>query len=156
MTSIINNGEIVDDFWYLLNTAAEIVPNTAPGKQKLLLPLAHWEKHRDALMQAGHHVGFWLAPNETPEALIPQLNRIQVIAIQFCLRMVAVILWRGCYRSVTAFAGSCVPSSIFCVTRYIFCTSAVSMLFTCALTRILKRPLQHCGIIPGHRLSATD
>ena len=83
MASIIKNGEIVADPWCLLAAGAEAFTTVTVIKPQLLLPLARWGQERELLEKAGYTVGVWLAPDDAPEALIPRLAQIPVIAIQF-------------------------------------------------------------------------
>lgn len=83
MARIIKNGEIVADPWCLLAPGAEALGTVTVIKPQLLLPLARWVQERELLEKAGYTVGVWLAPDDAPEALIPRLAQIPVIAIQF-------------------------------------------------------------------------
>ena len=76
MARIIKNGEIVADPWCLLAAGAE-----APASVTVIK--ARWAQERELLENAGYTVGVWLAPDDAPEALIPRLAQIPVIAIQF-------------------------------------------------------------------------
>ena len=83
MARIIKNGEIVADPWCLLAAGAEALGTVTVIKPQLLLPLARWAQELESLENAGYTVGVWLAPDDAPEALIPRLAQIPVIAIQF-------------------------------------------------------------------------
>ncbi|MDP3439085.1 MAG: DUF934 domain-containing protein [Azonexus sp.] len=80
---MIKNGEIVADPWCLLVAGAEALASATVIKPQLLLPLARWVQELELLEKAGYAVGVWLAPDDEPEALIPRLAQIPVIAIQF-------------------------------------------------------------------------
>lgn len=81
MRRIIKDGQLVDDCWRLSEAAT--LPDASAGRQHLLLPLPIWEEKRETLEAAGHQVGVWLAPDDSPEALLPQLDRIPLVAIHF-------------------------------------------------------------------------
>lgn len=83
MARIIKNGEVVADPWCLLAPGAELPASVTAIKPQLLLPLARWVQELESLEKAGYTVGVWLAPDDAPEALIPRLAQIPVIAIQF-------------------------------------------------------------------------
>ncbi len=83
MARIIKNGEIVVDPWCLLAPESEALASVTVIKPQLLLPLARWVQERDLLEKTGYTVGVWLAPDDAPEALLPRLAQIPVIAIQF-------------------------------------------------------------------------
>ena len=83
MARIIKNGEIVADPWCLLAAGGEALASVTVIKPQLLLPLARWAQELELLEKAGYTVGVWLAPDDAPEALIPRLAQIPVIAIQF-------------------------------------------------------------------------
>ena len=77
MKPVIRDGRIVADEWRVLPSEAEL-PGDSTG---LLLPLGLWRAHRDATDPA--RTGVWLAPGDAPDALLPELQTLPVIAIHF-------------------------------------------------------------------------
>lgn len=81
MAAIIKNGEIVDDRWLRLTTE-QIEADGLPADGPILVPLPVWLARREALLARGE-VAVWLAPGEEPEALVEDLDRLPLIAIDF-------------------------------------------------------------------------
>ena len=81
MTHLIKDGRIVADPWQWIRA------DEPPGIERLddqghfLLPLELWRSCRDTLAPA--QAGVWLAPDDSPEALLPWLAGIPLIAIHF-------------------------------------------------------------------------
>ena len=69
MPHVIKHGLLVADDWTLV-TSAPADPARA------ILPLADWQARPD-------HPAVWLAPEETPDALLPHLDRLALVAIHF-------------------------------------------------------------------------
>ena len=80
MSRLIRNRAVVDDAVALLRDAVSLADVPAAGP--VLVPLALWQAARDALAARGD-VGVWLAPDDDPGALAPDLERLSVIAIDF-------------------------------------------------------------------------
>jgi len=80
---IIRGREVVDDDWSVLRLdegqSAETVEIPAG---KIIVPLAVWLAQRDTLA-ARTALGVWLAPDESAASISDDLQRFQVIAIDF-------------------------------------------------------------------------
>lgn len=76
MPRLIKGREVVEDAYVLVRDHA------LPECGAVIVPLATWTAHRDALIARGD-VGVWLAPAEDPFALADDLAAIQVVAIDF-------------------------------------------------------------------------
>jgi uncharacterized protein (DUF934 family) len=83
MDRIIRDGQIVDDHWCMLAADADMVAFAASDRRQFLLPMVRWADCREILEQGGHQVGVWLAADDSPEALIPDMGRIPLVAIHF-------------------------------------------------------------------------
>ena len=77
MTRIIKNGALVPDRWQRVEAGAALPADDAP----LILPLPMWLAHRGGRDPALS--GVWLAPDDDPDALLPALAELPVIAIHF-------------------------------------------------------------------------
>jgi uncharacterized protein (DUF934 family) len=78
MPQLIKDGAIVADRWTLLREATGELPPNEP----VIVPLSRWVAQRDALRARGA-VGVWLAPDEDPEALAPDVGELPLIAVDF-------------------------------------------------------------------------
>ena len=77
MTRIIKNGALVPDLWKRVEAGAALPADEAP----LILPLPMWLARRGGRDPA--LTGVWLAPDDDPDALLPALAELPVIAIHF-------------------------------------------------------------------------
>lgn len=71
MSSLIKHGLLQADDWRLVQAG-----DTPANPARAILPLADWQA-RPA------HPAVWLAPDETPDALLPHLGHLTLIAIHF-------------------------------------------------------------------------
>ncbi len=84
MAKVIRNGRIVADDFEVLRLAEGETPETvALPAGKIIVPLAVWKARRAELEPRGAEVGVWLAGNEDPAALAPDLARLAVVAVNF-------------------------------------------------------------------------
>jgi len=79
MGKVIIDGAIVDNQWQRLEGDA-LEPELPGGK--IIVPLAYWQAHRDALLSRGD-VAVWLAPGEEPKDLEDDLAALPLVAIHF-------------------------------------------------------------------------
>ncbi|MEP5232030.1 DUF934 domain-containing protein [Alcanivorax sp.] len=79
MGKVIIDGAIVDNQWQRLE--GEALEAELPSG-KIIVPLAYWQAHRDALLNRGD-VAVWLAPGEEPKDLDDDLGALPLIAIHF-------------------------------------------------------------------------
>ncbi len=70
MSHVIKHGMLVADDWTLVTDT----PPANPGRA--ILPLVDW-------LACPEHPAVWLAPDDSPDALLPQLDRLTLIAIHF-------------------------------------------------------------------------
>ena len=77
MQRIIKNRQIVEDSWQHLDTAAELP--TGP----VIVPLAHWKKQRNALLERCDPVGVRLPNTANPAELAEDLPKIAGVALEF-------------------------------------------------------------------------
>jgi uncharacterized protein (DUF934 family) len=80
MPKLIKDRELVDDAWALLRDAVAL--GDVPAEGPVIVPLALWREHRDALSARGS-VGVWLAPSDDADALAADVSRLPLIAVDF-------------------------------------------------------------------------
>lgn len=79
---IIRDRRIVEDDWIVIPADADALPESG----KLIIPLERWLEQRDRLVaraQDGNRLGLWLDSDEDPAALIDDLHRFALIAVNF-------------------------------------------------------------------------
>lgn len=81
MPKLIKDGAIVDDRYTFVAPAEDgsLVLPDGP----VLVKLATWRQHRDALLAHPHARGVQLAPDEFAEAIVDELPRLDLVAIEF-------------------------------------------------------------------------
>ncbi len=79
MGKIIIDGAIVDNQWQRLE--GDTLEGELPSGN-VIVPLAYWQTHRDALLSRGD-VAVWLAPGEEPKDLEDDLAALPLVAIHF-------------------------------------------------------------------------
>jgi uncharacterized protein (DUF934 family) len=80
MPLLIKGRAVVEDRWTLLRDAA--APADIPADSPVIVPLGLWLSARETLAAHGN-VGVWLKPNEDPDALAGDIERLPLIAIDF-------------------------------------------------------------------------
>jgi uncharacterized protein (DUF934 family) len=75
---LLRDGRLVADP-FVDAAALETVPATGP----VIVSLAQWQAHRDALLARGSPVGVRLKSDQHPEALAADLGRLAVVAVEF-------------------------------------------------------------------------
>lgn len=84
MPRIIKNGSVVEDNWQVFTIADGETPATVTlPAAPALLPLAVWLARRDEVISACARPGVWLDADEGPEALVGDIERFAVIAVNF-------------------------------------------------------------------------
>jgi len=80
---IIKNKAIVSDDWTILRLSENEAPEsiTVPAG-KIIVPLKVWQAQRDNL-QTRAELGVWLASHERPEELKGEVEKFDVIAVDF-------------------------------------------------------------------------
>ena len=83
MAEIIRNGQVVADDWQVLRPTPEapLAPESLPPG-RVIVPLAFWTAHADALLERGDAAP-WIAGNEEPAKLQPWLDKLALIAVDF-------------------------------------------------------------------------
>jgi len=80
---IIKNKAIIEDDWQVLRLNEQESADTFVVPQgKVIVPLKVWLAQRDALQQR-NDVGVWFASDERPEELKSDVQKLQVIAVDF-------------------------------------------------------------------------
>lgn len=80
MSQLIEGGAVREDRWTLLRTAASL--DELPQGVAMIVPLAFWREHRDALLARGD-VGVWLAPADDPAVLATDVAALPLVAVDF-------------------------------------------------------------------------
>jgi len=80
---IIKNKAVVSDDWTVLRLSENETPEsvTVPSG-KIIVPLKVWQAQR-ANLQSREELGVWLASNERPEELKGEVDKFNVIAVDF-------------------------------------------------------------------------
>ena len=81
MQRIIKDRQVVDDRWHLLPKDATL--ESVPNSDDVIIPLALWLEHGPALRGRDGGLGVWLDADEEPESIAGDLDRFQVIAVNF-------------------------------------------------------------------------
>jgi uncharacterized protein (DUF934 family) len=80
MPRLLKHRNLAEDRWRLLREAATLAD--LPGDCPVLVPLALWRAHADALKDRGE-VGVWLAPTDDPGLLAADVDALPVVAVDF-------------------------------------------------------------------------
>lgn len=83
MGKLIKNRAIVEDSWHLLKEVNDLDEIADKSAQSLIVPLAFWLEHRQALKQRSGKTAVWLQSNELPAALGEDLHSMALIALNF-------------------------------------------------------------------------
>ena len=78
MPTLIKGGRIVADDWTLAETAPD-----DPALARIIVPVEYATTHPDALLAEGREVGVWLPGDAEPDAILPLLPRLALVAIRF-------------------------------------------------------------------------
>lgn len=81
MAKLILDGHIVDNEWRRFD-AEQLAESALPDAGKVIVPLAHWKAHRDALLERGD-VAVCLEPGEEPADLADDLAALPLVAVRF-------------------------------------------------------------------------
>lgn len=81
MQRIIKDRQVVDDRWHVLPKDATL--ESVPNSDDVIIPLALWLEHGPALRGRDGGLGVWLDTDEEPESIAGDLDRFQVIAVNF-------------------------------------------------------------------------
>ncbi len=125
MQRIIKDRQVVDDRWHLLPKDATL--ESVPNSDDVIIPLALWLEHGPALRGRDGGLGVWLDADEEPESIAGDLDRFQVIAVNFP----AFTDGRGfssarCCASATATRARSARSATCCATSCSSCAAAAS------------------------------
>lgn len=87
MKPLIKDGRIVADEWRLLpnddGCGTDATLDLTPSGPPLILPIESYRLHADTLQAQRHRIGIVLSPDDEPEAVVPFLANIALIAIRF-------------------------------------------------------------------------
>ncbi len=80
---MIKNKAVVSDDWVVLRLNENETPETVTvAAGKIIVPLKVWQAQRDQL-QGRAELGVWLNSDERPEALLGDVEKFAVIAVNF-------------------------------------------------------------------------
>ena len=81
--ALIRHRKPAADRWQLLEAAADggfpVLPLAAP----VIVTLAQWQAQRESLLARSGDLGVWLAAEDDPAALAPDLERLMLVAVRF-------------------------------------------------------------------------
>ena len=83
MKPLIKDGRIVDDEWVLLRGDDGQARDLAQSGARQIVPIALYRTHAEALRHLGCRIGIALGPDDAPEAVLPYLAQVSLIAIHF-------------------------------------------------------------------------
>jgi len=75
---LIKDGRLVEDPWRFLED-----DEPAPEAGAIAVSLARWRREQNALLARAWPLGVRLAAGQHPEAIVPQLDRLALIALEF-------------------------------------------------------------------------
>ncbi len=78
---LIKHGKLVEDTWHDTDDFADVQALAALGP--VIVNLAVWRQHRDAILALGGTLGLRLAPGQTPDIVAADLHRFSLIALEF-------------------------------------------------------------------------
>ncbi|MGA8055665.1 MAG: DUF934 domain-containing protein [Burkholderiales bacterium] len=78
MATVIRNREIVSDPWQRIEAGGGV-----PEHGDVIVPLAVWQKERDALLARKGRIGVLLEPADEPGAIAADLERLALVAVNF-------------------------------------------------------------------------
>lgn len=135
MAEIIKGRTIVDDDWALLRLAeGQTATDIELPEGKLIVPLAVWQARRDELIarSAAGTLGVWLSDTEDPEVIADDLDKFQLIALDFpkfangrSYSSAALLRTRYGYRGELRAIGDVLRDQIFYLARVGFDAFAV-------------------------------
>ena len=81
MAKLIRDRKLVADNWLKLDSAEALTQ--AAQNADVIVPLAVWKSHRDALTSRPGNIGVLLAPVDDPAAVAKDFANLTLIAVQF-------------------------------------------------------------------------
>ena len=83
MAKLIRNRSVEADRWQRLELGAGGALPPVPADGDVIVPLALWLARRDALAARSGKTGVWLESKDGPEAIVADLARLPLVAIDF-------------------------------------------------------------------------
>jgi uncharacterized protein (DUF934 family) len=71
----------VEDDWKIVEQT-DLAPEALP-RQPVICPAPYWLAHRPALVGRPYPTAVWLDSHEEPDAIVPHLQRLALVAIRF-------------------------------------------------------------------------
>ena len=139
MQRIIKDRQVVDDRWHLLPKDATL--ESVPNSDDVIIPLALWLESTPRARGRDGGLGVWLDADEEPESIAGDLDRFQVIAVNFPpLPMAAAFSSARCRASATATRARSARSATCCATSCSSCAAAASTPMPSVPTAARKTP----------------
>jgi len=83
MAKLIKNRALLADSWILINEVNDLEAIADKSSKALIVPLAFWLEHREALKQRPGKTAVWLDSHEVPAALGEDLHSFALIGLNF-------------------------------------------------------------------------
>ncbi|OFZ73131.1 MAG: oxidoreductase [Betaproteobacteria bacterium RBG_16_64_9] len=83
MAKLIRNRRVADDTWLWLKPDASGSLPAVPDEGDVIVPLSLWIERREALLSRKGRTGVWLDSKEGPEAIVPNLGLLPLVAVSF-------------------------------------------------------------------------
>ena len=81
--ALIKDRRRARDHWQWLEAGADGAVTQLPESGNVIVPLAAWRASRGQLLARGSGIGVWLAGDDDPSELAPDLKHLNLIAVQF-------------------------------------------------------------------------
>ena len=80
---VIRNRRVEPDAWRLLGAASADELSQPLPEGAIAVPLAAWKERRAELLARNAPVGVWLKPEDDPQEIAADLERLALVAVQF-------------------------------------------------------------------------
>ncbi len=81
---VIRNRRVEPDAWRFIGVSPSALGEGNDwGDGPIVVPLAAWKEHREALLARATPIGIWLKPAEDPAAIATDVHRFTIIAVHF-------------------------------------------------------------------------
>jgi len=83
MATLIKDRRIVADNWLLSRRGPDGELPELPSRGEVIVPLGLWQAHRGDFLARSGALGVWLDSHEDPAAIASDLDRINLVAVNF-------------------------------------------------------------------------
>jgi len=81
--ALIKDRKRARDRWQLLEAGADRAPPQLPERGDVIVPVVAWQALREALLARDSAIGVWLAGDDDPADIAPDLAHFNLVAVQF-------------------------------------------------------------------------